>query len=226
MLSRWSGVAGPTCENRCRSIAGQEVEYVIAGVVAQHHTFVGPASPRSTGASVAALRSRSHAREPRPCRRKDVATGAPGCDVCFRIVDQIEMEIIGGLGRVRPGDKTVIHQHDAAQTRPGRARIADFLGEQEAGSSVGDDRHVRAQAAAHGLCSADRCWRASRWRRRGCGSRTASGMNACSNVSIDGRGEAGSMEGVLQVGDHLLVRHLTSLCQRQHVIQPDAGEVP
>ena len=52
----------------------------------------------------------------------------------------------------------------------------------------------------------------------------AAGTNACSSVSIDGRGWSGDKPAAAEVVDHLGVGHLVALAQRQDLVEAERGE--
>ena len=111
--------------------------------------------------------------------------------------------------------------------RSGFARAASptCLDEREAGPDVRDPRGRVAEALAAPAARRRRV-PASTLMPSGCVWWTCgAGTNACSSVSIEAARHRGVELAAREVGDHVLVAHLVALDQRQHLVEPQAGEV-
>ena len=107
-------------------------------------------------------------------------------------VDHLDRAPVGLLGAVAPHDEPVLGEHDELEVRVRARRLADLLGEREAGADVGDPRRLVAEALAHEPLAVGAC-PARTLIPSGCVWWTCgAGTNACSSVSIEQRGIAGS----------------------------------
>ena len=142
-----------------------------------------------------------------------------------RLVDDLDRAPVRLLGAVAPDDEPVLGEHDELEVGVGARRLADLLGEREAGPDVGDPRGGVAEAlAARG--ARRRRVPASTLMPSGCVWWTCgAGTNACSSVSIEAARHRRVELAAREVGDHVLVAHLVALDQRQHLVEPQAGEV-
>ena len=140
------------------------------------------------------------------------------------LVDHADRALVGLLRAVAPHDEPVLGQHDELQVRVGAGRLADLLGEREARPDVGDPGRGVAEALAHEPLPVGRAGEhvdPVRMRvvhvRRG-DERVQQRLDRAARhrrVELAAR----------QVGDHLLVAHRLALDQREHLLEPEPGEV-
>ena len=169
------------------------------------------APPRIVIQSIARLRGEDGLRPPR-------------VHVRLRQRDQLQVARVRFLRRGAPGHGAVVEEDEAQRVRVRPHRLADFLREQEAGAAVGDAQHAvaeRIQAGALRIGRVDQ--RQHRVRVR---VEDAGGGDEGVQQRLDGRPRRrGLRQAAGQVRHHLLVRHVAAVDERQHVVQPHAGEI-
>ena len=119
-----------------------------------------------------------------------------------------------------PGDEPVVGEHDGTRT----GKVGDPLGELEPGPQVRHDGHVLAEGVVH------RSRRVRRVRKRadrvGVHVVDVSRRQERVEQRLDrGPGGVGVDQATGEMSNHLLVGHRGPLPQRQHVVEPQPGEV-
>jgi hypothetical protein len=150
-----------------------------------------------------------------PGARVDEAGGA---------VDGVDRAAVRLLRAVAPDDQAVLGKHDEPQLWVRAHRLADLLGQREAGADVRDPRRGRAEARVHEPLAVGRAREhADRVRMRVVHVRRG---HERVQQRLDRRPRHRGIElAAREVGDHLLVGHGVTLQQRQHLAEPQAGDM-
>ena len=170
-----------------RLLGADELHHAVGGVDGQ--------DLRALGADRAADRGqqgveRARGLDAAPAEARDVARAL--VDEVDGLVDDLDRLAVGLLGRLAPDDQAVLAEHDQLQVRVVAHGLADLLGQGEARADVRAPRRRRRRSTRAISRSPSRV-PASTLIPSGCVWCTCgAGTKACSSVSIDARGAAGS----------------------------------
>ena len=223
MCTRWSGHGAPTVTSA--SASADETNSSVRGDVSTVSSFGRSldTAPRIAGSS--SCRSAPSARcaiARRPAEARHVAGAL--VHERDRLIDDLDRPPVGLLRAVAPDHEAVLGEHDEPQVRVGADGLADLLGQREAGTDVRDPRGGVTEALAHQSLTVGRA---------------REHVDAVRMRVVDVRGRDERVQQRLdraprhrgielaarEVGDHVLVAHLLALDQRQHLVEPQAGEV-
>ena len=139
-------------------------------------------------------------------------------------VDHLDRAPVRLLGAVAPHDEPVLGEHDELEVGVRARRLADLLGEREPGTDVGDPRRLVAEALAHeplAVGAPGEDVDPVRMRVVDVGRRDEGVQQRLDRAARHRGVELAAGE----VGDHVLVAHRVALDQRQHLVEPQPGEV-